>query len=131
MLCRNLDIIKNRCLAHSVQLTFIQIPYYAIQHWNERKCHDNPRIFKENDKRLTLLVNKANDHINCLNNEIHSSTPKLNQDLMRGRKRKGGKQRTSMNFKLFLDGIHPNPKLAKPWLISIKRKINKDCGHNM
>ena len=84
VLCRNLDIIKSRCLAHGVQLTFIQIPYYSIQHWNERKGHDNPSIYKENDKRLTQLVNKANDHINCLNNEIYSYSPKLNQDLMRG-----------------------------------------------
>lgn len=128
-LCRNLQLIGNRCRSQRLKVTFLHIPYYSIQLWNKNKGHKNPDIYKENDKQLTQLVDRANAYIDQLNRNIHTYSPKLNEDLQRGRKRRGGKQRKSMNFNLFLDGIHPDKKLAKSWLTSMKRKINKDCEH--
>lgn len=127
--CRNLQIIANRCRHRHLKVTFLHCPYYSIQHWNKNKGHKNPDIYAESDKRLTHLVDSVNSFIDRLNRDNHTYSPKLNMDLQRGRKRRGGKQRQSLNFKLFLDGIHPDKKLAKSWLTSIKRKINQDCGH--
>ena len=100
---------------------FLHCPYYSIQHWNKNKGHRNPEVYAQSDKRLTEIVDRVISFIDRLNQDNYTYSPKLNVDLQRGRKRRGGK--------LFLDGIHPDKKLAKSWLTSIKRKINKDCGH--
>ena len=128
-LCRNLEIIANRCRHSRIRVHFLHCPYYSIQHWNKNKGHRNPEVYAQSDKRLTEIVDSVNSFIDHLNQVNYTYSPKLNVDLQRGRKRRGGKQRQSLNFKLFLDGIHPDKKLAKSWLTSIKRKINKDCGH--
>lgn len=124
---QNLEILKNRCSGNRIRLTFLQVPYYSIEAWNKSNGHKRPEIFKDDDKSLSRVINRANAHIDRLNEEVGSYTPQFNQDLQQSKKRKGGKQRYSMKFALLKDGIHPGPKLARSWLASIKRKINKDC----
>ena len=123
----NLETIKRRCSSSRIKLTFVHVPFYSIEIWNKNKGHPNVEIFKKDDKELTELIRKVNCYIDNANNDINSYSPRLNADIERSRKRKNGKQRYSLRFSLFIDGIHPDKKLARSWLTSIKRRINIDC----
>ncbi|XP_053397849.1 uncharacterized protein LOC128556498 [Mercenaria mercenaria] len=120
--------IKELCSSAKVKLTFLQIPYYSIQLWNKAKGHPEPDQFKSDDKRLNTLIDAANEFIDSLNCALGSYSPKLNQDLVRSRKKKGQKARYSMNFNLLRDGIHPGKNLSQTWLANIRKKIIADCA---
>lgn len=124
----NLETLKLRCTSKRVRITFFQCPYYSIQRWNKAQGHKTPSIFKDDDKTLTKVINRANAYIDRLNCEASTYTPQLNQDFQRSRKHSGRKPRYSLRFNLLKDGIHPKPKLARSWLSSIKRKVNRDCA---
>lgn len=125
---KNINTLKSRCTSRRLKITFLQCPYYSIEKWNRAQGHENPSVFKDDDKTLTRVIDRANSHIDRVNREFSTYTPRLNQDLLRSRKRAGHKPRYSIRFGLLKDGIHPKPRLARSWLASIKRKINKDCG---
>lgn len=125
---QNLQKIKNLITNSNVKLTFFHIPYYSIRLWNETKGHENPSSYKESDDQLTSLIDTANGFIDKLNLEQNTSSPKFNEDLRRSRKSKGRKARYSTNYSLLLDGIHPKKTLATLWLLSMKKKIFKDCA---
>ncbi len=127
VITRHLRKIQELSITASIKCTFLQIPYYSIQRWNETKGHQNPVIYKADDEQLTSLIDTANEFVELLNSETNTHTPKLNQDLVRSRKKKGGKQRYSLNFNLLHDGIHPGENIARSWLASISRQIHKDC----
>lgn len=124
---QNLEILKKRCSGNRIKLTFLQVPYYSIEAWNKTNGHKRSELFRDDDKLLSKVIERANADIDRLNKEVGAYTPQFNQDLQRSRKRRGGKQRYSMKFALLTDGIHPGPKLARSWLTSIKWKINKYC----
>ena len=66
-------------------------------------------IFKKDDKKLTELIRKVNCYIDNVNSDTNSYSPRLNADIGRSRKQKNGKQRYSLRFSMFIDGIHPDP----------------------
>lgn len=120
--------IKELCSSAKIKLTFLHIPVYSIQLWNKAKGHPESDQFKSDDERLNTLIDAANqfiDHVNC---SIGSHSPKLNQDLVRSRKKKGQKARYSLNFNLLRDGIHPGKNLSQTWLAHICKKIIVDCA---
>ena len=119
-LCSNLRGIQDICASSRIKLTFLQCPYYSIQRWNNFKGHTNSDSYKTDDQFLTTQIDK-------LNAGLISYSPKLNQDLIRSRKGSRKRQRYSLNFNLFKDGIHPDKPLAKSWFTSIYKKIRKDC----
>ena len=114
----NLEVIKNRCSSRRFKVTFLQVPYYSIARWNKSR----------HEKVQSKVIDRANAHIDRLDKETSQYTPRLNQDLVRSRKCKRGKQRYSLRLKLLNDVIYPGPRLARSWLVSIKRKINIDCA---
>lgn len=120
--------IKDLCSSCKVKLTFLHIPYYSIQLWNKSKGHPNPEHFKSDDERLNKYIDEANKFIDDLNTDIGSHSPRLNQDLVRSRKKKGHKARYSINFSLFKDGIHPGYTLSQTWLANICKTIITDCA---
>lgn len=124
------DLQKYKDLADkysNVKICFIHVPYYSIEKWNKLKGHSNSETFKEDDRRLTDYITEINNFIDDLNCQTGTSSPRLNQDLCRSRKRKNSKARYSWNFNLLVDGIHPSSVLAKSWLKSICRTILRDC----
>ena len=127
--CNNLQGIKEICDKYrsDIKLTYLPVPYYSIQYWNRFKGHPDPESFKESDLFLSSQIDQANCFIDTLNCSLNSISPKLNEDLSRSRKRKGGKARYSLNFKLYKDGIHPDTKLAKSWFTSVFRLMKREC----
>lgn len=123
----NLQHIKDTYISDRVCLTFLQVPYYSISIWNEKKGHKEPELFKCDDNKLNELIDSVNVFIDKLNTEINSYTPKFNQDLLRSRKRRNSKSRYSLNFNLLPDGIHPGKNLSKAWLTSLIKNINSEC----
>ncbi|MEW8545261.1 MAG: hypothetical protein AB2693_17190 [Candidatus Thiodiazotropha sp.] len=123
----NLNSLKKHCARKHIQVTFLHVPYYSIEAYNAQKGHENPVVFKNDDKILTDLIKRANSFINDLNCEVNSYSPKFNEDLVRSRKKRGSSQRYSINLKLLHDGLHPCETLARSWLASLTRKITKDC----
>lgn len=128
VLQNNYRKIKVLCQTNSVKVLFLQIPYYSIQIWNERKGHSQPDTFKPDDCTLTSLIDRANSFINDLNTQMSMCSPKFCQDMVRSRKAKNSAGRYSINFNLLRDGIHPGALLAKVWCISIVRRLCKDCA---
>lgn len=127
LLKRHYVWIQNLLKRKNVKLTFLHIPLYSIERWNKTKGHPDPHSYKSDDRKLTEYVLSINNFIDALNQELGTYSPKFNQDLKRSRKAKKGKQRYSWNFNMYFDGVHPKNKLAKSWLKSISRKVNKDC----
>ena len=127
LLERHYVMIQRLLARKAVKVTFLHCPYYSLEKYNRRQGHPNPSVFRPDDKTLTEFVSTVNHFIDRLNQQMGTYSPKLNEDLRRSRKPKKKKPRYSWNFKMFTDGIHPKPKLAKSWLKSISRKIRRDC----
>ena len=64
-------------------------------------------ILKADDKRLTQYVETVNSFIIRLNTDMKTFSPSLNEDLRRSRKAKNKKQRYSVRYNMYTDGIHP------------------------
>lgn len=127
---QNLQQIKDQIIRKPEQknsVTFLQIPYFSLVRWNGSKGHPTPGTFTEDDKTLKTTIDTINQHIDSLNNDLGTYSPKFNLDITRTRKAKNGKIRYSINLNLFKDGIHPGETLAKVWLKNISKKITKDC----
>lgn len=112
-----------------VRLTFLHIPYFSISIWNEVKGHSDAKndTFKEDDRKLTEYIDSANVFIDNLNERFNTYSPKLEQDLVRSRKRRNSYARYSYKFSLLRDGVHPTEILAKSWYTTILRQIYRDC----
>lgn len=101
----------------SVIPVFLEIPAYSIGQWNKTKGHPNFSQFIEQDQELHKRIKKVNEHIISVNARLGVSSPRFTSDLLKyrgGRKEK--KTRITYNFKLYKDGIHPTPLLARCWL---------------
>ena len=127
LLQRHFLMVKKLLNKKGVKLTILQLPYYSITRWNASRGHPNPSVFKADDKRLTQYVETVNSFITRLNTDMKTFSPSLNEDLRRSRKAKNKKQRYSVRYNMYTDGIHPKHKLSKSWLKSISRKIRRDC----
>ena len=67
--CNNLQGIKEICDKYrsDIKLTYLPVPYYSIQYWNQFKGHPDPESFKESDLFLTSQIDQANCFIDTLN----------------------------------------------------------------
>ncbi|MES9904148.1 MAG: hypothetical protein ABW168_15920 [Sedimenticola sp.] len=126
---KNLTSIKNKIVdsTNNNTASFLHTPYYSIAKWNEFKGHPDPQSFLEDDIKLKGTIDSINSHIDDLNSELNTYSPKFNADLEKTRKPKQGKTRRSVNFNLYRDGIHPREALAKVWLKNINRLIQQAC----
>jgi hypothetical protein len=76
---------------------------------------------------LSAAIDKLIEFIQSLNSELGNNFPKFNEDLRRSQKRKGGKTCYSLNFSLLCNGVHPDNALAKAWLTSLLKNIERGC----
>ena len=111
----------------TVQIVFLGIPCYSIEHYNKHLHCPNPESFHENDLILTERIEILNDHIRDVNRESGFNTPRFKKDLIKYRKGKGHKQRSSLNFSGYIDGLHPDSKLARTWMTKIVIHMLNAC----
>ena len=71
---QNLEVLKKRCSGNRIKLTFLQVLYYSIEAWNKTNGHKRSEIFKDDDKLLSTVIERANAHIYRLNEEVGSYT---------------------------------------------------------
>ncbi|CAC5371135.1 unnamed protein product [Mytilus coruscus] len=119
------------------KVTILETPVYSIYRWNCHRKHKMPEEFKEQDNILADQVIRLNFKIKELNTSINSHSPKFSNDLQTKSKYKKGDHRTattrtSYNYNLYTDGIHPDNLLAKTWLkkIAEQAQLNWDIEQN-
>ena len=115
---------------HGFKYTFLEVPPYTIEGWNQAKGHPTPNIFKEDDIVLSHKVALINDQIRLINYRNDVVSPKFILDLCRThRSKKGncGTRHGNLNYSLYTDGIHPTVLLSECWLRSIVLHIYKCC----
>ena len=98
-----------------VQIVFLEIPCYSIEPYDKYLRCPNPESCHENDLILTERIGILNDHIGDVNRESGFNTPRFKKDLIKYRKCKGHKQRSSLNFSGYIDGLYPDNKLARTY----------------
>ena len=112
----------------TINIVFLELPFYSIFLWNLHHNHVNPQSFREQDKLLEQQITEVNKYINQLNILHHQNSPSFSHDLEKSRKRRHEQSATySFNYGLYLDGVHPHPDLAKLWLIRIALRLPNDC----
>lgn len=112
----------------SVNIVFFEIPHYSIVAWNSAKGHKDPDSFHLQDLKLTRTISLVNELIREVNDRNNVASPNFKLDLLKYRKSKGGKQRKSLNFKNYKDGVHPTSLLARCWMKRIVARILTDCS---
>lgn len=112
----------------TVKIVFLKIPYYSIQLYNKYLGNENYASFKENDFRLTDRIALINDFIQEVNKANSVNSPNFKRDLQNDRKAHGDiSSRSTLDFSLYKDGIHPNSVLAYCWMKKIITQIFVDC----
>ena len=111
----------------TVQILFLEIPCYSIEHYNKHLRCPNPENFHENDLILTERIGILNDHIRDMNCESGFSTPRFKKDLIKYRKGKGHKQSSSLKFSGYIDCLNPDSKLARTWMKKIVIHMLNAC----
>lgn len=109
------------------KITILETPVYSIQRWNETKGHRDPNTFREQDTLLNTQVEGINALAREFNNKCGTSSPKFSADLLGSKKRKGEETSYRYNYKLYKDGIHPNPSLAQVWMRKIEWTVFHQC----
>ena len=102
------------CSLENVTPTFLELPHYSIYWWNKFKGHSAPVEFIDSDKTLKTQIELVNKFLIKfgLNEKNHVNSPQFNLDLVATRKRRHNKHTTySIQYRLYLDGIHPGPLL--------------------
>lgn len=120
-----IDLLKQ--YKHS-RVTFLPLPVYSIAVYNK-----NYIDFKDHDAELVIQIEQLNQHINSINQSLHTSSPDFSCDLLKtsnykvGNKRKV-KSRKYHNFKtLYTDGLHSCDTLSRVWLRKLSNQMYRDC----
>lgn len=113
----------------TISLIFLELPYYSIYQWNKQHDHPAPEPFREKDRILQDQIYETNKYIRSLNSLMHQNSPDFSLDLEKSRKPQNKRcAKYSLNFGLYLDGVHPHPDLARLWLIRICLRLENDCN---
>lgn len=126
------EIIQLFAKYPNCKLTFLETPFYSIVNWNSKQNHKNPSTFLEQDHLLEQQVILLNKEVKNINSSLGTHSPDFSYDLYRTSNcktanHKGKKQRKYFNVALYPDGIHPDPVLAKVWLMKLVVQIFRDC----
>ena len=112
----------------TVKIVFLKIPLYSIQKYNKYLGNEDYADYRENDFRLTDRIVLCNEYITEVNNSNGVKSPNFKKDIQNDRKAKGKiGSRSSYDFSLYKDGLHPNPDLAYCWMKKIVTQIFVDC----
>ena len=112
----------------TVKIVFLKIPLYSIQRYNKYLGNDDYADYRQSDFRLTDRIALCNDYIAEINRSNSVTSPNFKKDVQRDRKANGDiGSRTSLDFSLYKDGLHPNPALAYCWMKKLVTQIFVDC----
>lgn len=109
-------------LSLNCRIKFIGLPIYLVSLYNDIRGHPYPVEFLDQDEEVEEQVNKVNDHIVALNQELSRHTLKFNADL-RDNRHKNKKY----FFELLEDGLHPGELLSTKWLRRLELDIVSEC----
>lgn len=115
----------------TLTVIFLELPYYSIYHYNGTHEQPNLEQFRSQDKILQSQINEVNKYIRSLNSLMHKdiNSPNFGLDLEKPHKSVDKSKGTySLNYGLYVDGVHPHPDLAKLWLIRLSLRFENDCA---
>ena len=97
----------------NAEIKFIDCPLLSITQWNKNKGHQKPETFKVDDFIVTRQIQELNYKIREINDRLNKTSVKISKYYFRGRKRKGGQTRKSVNLSInSRDGVHPGRLLS-------------------
>lgn len=97
----------------NAEIKLIDCPILSISQWNKHKGHSLSKTYKVEDFLVTKQIQELNLGIYKLNDRLHKTSIKVSKYYYRGRKRKGGQTRKSVNISINKkDGIHPGKLLS-------------------
>ncbi|CAG2190723.1 unnamed protein product [Mytilus edulis] len=95
------------------EIKFIDCPLISISNWNKSKGHKRPETYKVEDFLATKQIQELNGKIYELNRRLNKTSVKISKYFFRGRKRRKGQTRKSVNLSINnKDGIHPGRLLS-------------------
>ena len=110
-----------------MKINFLKVPYYSIQKYNKYLGNENCADYREQDFVLTEMIDLIND-IQEVDKFLGVSSINFTKDLSEFRKASGAyASRSSLNFSLYSNGLHPDRELAYCWLKKIVTHIFIDC----
>jgi hypothetical protein len=116
---RKLVDINNQ---NSFDIGFLETPPVFPSIWNKSKGDPDWGCFE--DSFINNQIDKVNNHIRTINQELNYVSPKFVCDCMKFRKR-GKTRKTFLCSDLFQDGIHPVDCAAQKWLYQIIKSVSR------
>lgn len=110
----------------NVKLVFLEIPPYSMVSWYVSEGLSIPESLHVQDRELFERTCYVNDFIRTKNDACQVQSPRFKLDLIKTRTATGKSIRSSVTFNQYLDGIHPNPLLARVWMKRIAERICLD-----
>ena len=105
-------------------VVYIDCPYFSILEWNNRRGHPNPSTFTNSQAILEGLISELNTRIQELNAPF--KPPLIAQDMVfKIKKRSHHNQTKTVTYSVLKDGIHPDRKISKLWLIKLNNFVTK------
>jgi len=111
---------------HGSKIVFLEIPPYSIVRWNSAKGHRTPNHFISQDKVLSHRLALANERIQEVHYRNSVASPRFRLAVLRCHSSKRGKRHT-VNYNLYIDGVHPSVTMCRYWLRNILTAINRHC----
>ena len=111
----------------TIKLVFLELPYFSVYIWNVKKRNSEPEQFRAQDKLLETQIREVNKFIRETNILLRGNSPDFGLDLEKVRKHGRREPVYTVNYGIYLDGVHPHPDLAVLWLIRLCLRIVDDC----
>lgn len=122
---------KSFCKTYrNVDILILESPPYSIYQYNTRTeslGEEQDNRFKSQDKILAKQVASVNKQIREINGQDNLVSPTFKHDVVSNRKSANRQAYESFNYKLSLDGIHPDTLLSQVWMRRILIQMYVNC----
>ena len=124
---RAFEIVKR--FHGKVQIKFVDVqPVSTEKHNRTAGSLTDASVAHGEDLRITEQVLEINKIIREISKQNNAQTVGLTRFISKSRGKKGGKNRYSVSFDLYDDGVHPNQKLSNVFTKALQEDILKECG---
>lgn len=114
----------------NVEVLILEVPPYSLYQYNTREGSLGERVdeqLKQQDKILAKQIDAINIQIRELNNQEGFISPTFRHDVINTRKPSNREAYEAFNYKLMLDGVHPDELLAQVWMRRILIQMYINC----
>ena len=112
-----------------IQIKFVDVqPVSTEIHNRGTNTLDNIAVAHAEDLQITEQTLEINNIIRTISKEKNAQTVGFSRFISKPRGKKGGKNRYSVNFDLYEDGVHPSAKLCHVFVKALQEDILKECG---